>query len=173
MKAMRLLIVFLSLTSLFGQTPDAQAGSLRRAPSFALPEYSGQFHDLLDYRGRVVVLDVMKTACPHCKDFTRVLDQLKAKYPGKVEVISVVNPPETPQTMQAYLAETKSTSVMLYDQGQVAYSYVRSGRIDLPRVFLIDAQGMIRGDFSYGDSTKAFFEKGGIFTEVEKLIAKK
>ncbi len=169
MKAMRLLIAVLSLTSLFAQTPPTP----RRAPSFALPDYSGQFHDLLDYRGRVVILEIMKTACPHCKAFTVVLDQLKAKYAGKVDVISVVNPPETPQTMQAYLADTKSGSLMLYDQGQVAYSYVRSGRIDLPRVFLIDAQGMIRGDFSYGDATKPFFEKGGILTEVEKLIARK
>jgi thiol-disulfide isomerase/thioredoxin len=168
MKAMRLLIAVLSLTSLFAQAPAP-----RRAPSFALPDHKGQFHDLLDYRGKVVILEIMRTSCPHCKTFNAVLEQLKTKYPGKVAVISIVNPPETPQTIQAYLTETKSTSPMLFDMGQVAYSYARTGRIELPRVFIIDAQGMIRGDVSYDESSKPFFEKGGIMTEVDKLIARK
>ena len=173
MKAMRLLIALFAVSTLFAQAPAASSAGPRRAPSFTLPDQKGQFHDLLDYRGRVVVLEIMRTVCPHCKAFTGVLEQLKAKYPGKVAVLSIVNPPDTPQTMLSYLAETKSNSPMLFDMGQVAYSYVRSGRIELPRVFLIDAQGMIRGDYSYGDATKAFFEKGGVITEVDKLIAKK
>ena len=172
MKAMRLLVTLFSLCALFAQTPSPSG--LRRAPSFALKDYTtDQFHDLLDYRGRVVVLEIMKTSCPHCKAFTAVLEQLKAKRPGKVAVLAIVNPPETPETMQAYQKETKSTSPMLYDSGQVALSYVRSGQITLPRVYLIDAQGMIRGDYAYGDSTKGFFEKGGIAAEVDKLIASK
>ncbi len=168
MKAMRLVIALLSLSSLFAQAPAA-----RRAPSFALSDHTGRMHDLLDYRGKIVVLEIMSTACPHCKAFTGVLEQLKKKYPGKVEVLSIVNPPDTPQTMQAYLTATKSTSPMLFDMGQAAYSYVRSARVELPRVFLIDAQGMIRGDYAYGESTKPFFEKGGVIAEVDKLIAKK
>jgi thiol-disulfide isomerase/thioredoxin len=168
MKAMRLLIAVLSFTSLFAQVPAP-----RRAPSFMLPDHKGQFHDLLDYRGKVVILEIMRTSCPHCKAFNVVLEQLKTKHAGKLAVISIVNPPETPQTIQAYLNETKSTSPMLYDMGQVAYSYVRTGQINLPRVFLIDAQGMIRGDVSYDDTTKPFFEKGGIVTEVDKLIPRK
>jgi thiol-disulfide isomerase/thioredoxin len=168
MKAMRLLIALLSLTSLFGQTPAS-----RRAPSFTLPDHKGQFLDIVDYRGKIVILEFMRTNCPHCKAFTGVLEKVKAKYPGKVEVISIVNPPETAQSIQGYITETKSTSPILFDMGQVAYSYVRSGRIELPRVYLIDAQGMIRGDVSYDESTKPFFEKGGINTEVDKLIAKK
>ncbi len=165
-------MALLSLTSVFAQTPAA-VPALRRAPSFNLTDHKGQFHDLLDYRGRVVILEIMKTDCPHCKSFTAVLEKLKAKYPGKVAVLSIVNPPETPQSMQAYLTETKSDSPMLFDMGQAAYSYVRTGRVELPRVFLIDAQGMIRGDYAYGGSTKAFFEGGGVMTEVDKLIAKK
>ena len=175
---MRFLLATLSLSAslsgLFAQTPAPAAGEPRRAPSFTLMDYTtGQFHDLLDYRGRVVVLEIMKTSCPHCKMFTGVLEKLKVKHGAKLAVLMVVNPPETPETMKAYQQETKSTSPLLYDSGQVAVSYVRSGRIDLPRVYLIDAQGMIRGDFSYGDATKGMFEKGGITAEVDKLIAKK
>lgn len=165
---MRLFVTFLLLPVLFAQAPAA-----RRAPSFQLPDHTGQFHDLLDYRGKVVVLEIMKTACPHCKAFTGVLEQVKAKHGAKVAVIAIVNPPETPETISGYLRETKSTTPMLYDMGQVAYSYVRSGRIELPRVYLIDAQGMIRGDYAYTEATKGLFEKGGIVAEVDKLIAKK
>ena len=41
--------------------------SNRRAPGFALPDL-GYTHtyDLQDYRGKVVVIDIMSTTCPHC-----------------------------------------------------------------------------------------------------------
>ncbi len=169
MKAMRLLFALASFTCLL----MAQAPAVRRAPSFALPDQNGQFHDLVDYRGKVVIVEIMKTSCPHCKAFTSVLEKLKAKYPGKLEVLSIVNPPDTREAMLAYVGETKSTSPLLFDMGQVAYSYVRSGRVELPRVFLVDQQGMIRGDVSYTDATKPFFEKGGVITEVDKLFARK
>jgi len=173
MKTMRLLLLALSFATLMAQTPAPDMSQTRRAPSFQLPDATGQFHDLLDYRGKFVILDIMKTSCPHCKAFTRVLEQLKAKHGAKLAVIAMVNPPESPQTMQAYMAETKSTSPMLYDMGQVAYSYVRSSRIDLPRVYLIDPQGIIRAEWSYSEANKPLFEKGGIAAEVDKLIAKK
>ena len=168
MKAMRFLIALLSLTALFAQTP-----TVRRAPSFALPDAKAQFHDLLDYRGKVVIVEIMRTSCPHCKAFNAVLEKLKTQYPGKIVVLAIVNPPETQQTMQAWLTENNSTAILLYDMGQVTYSYARTGRIDLPRVFVVDAEGMIRADVSYTEATKPFFEQGGVQAEVAKLIARK
>ncbi len=66
--------------------------SLRRAPSWALADYNGQWHDLLDYRGKVLIIDMMKTTCPHCAAFADVLAQLPQKYGDRVAVVAVVSP---------------------------------------------------------------------------------
>jgi hypothetical protein len=42
--------------------------------------------------------------------------------------------------------------------------------VDVPHLFLIDRQGMIRNDFAYGDDTKAVFEGPGLLPEVDKLL---
>jgi peroxiredoxin len=47
-------------------TLAGQSLSGRRAPSFALPDSSLKSHDILDSRGHWVLLDFMKTDCPHC-----------------------------------------------------------------------------------------------------------
>jgi len=54
-----------------------QSLSGRRAPSFALPDSTLKAFDLQDYRGRWLLLDFMKTDCPHCKALTQKLEQLK------------------------------------------------------------------------------------------------
>jgi len=46
--------------------PAFSAGELsnRRAPGFALPDVNVNYHDLADYRGKVVLLDILQTSCP-------------------------------------------------------------------------------------------------------------
>jgi peroxiredoxin len=154
--------------------PQTGANALRRAPSFTLPDQNGKFHDLNDYRGKVVILDIMQTACPHCKSFSAVLEQAKAKYKDNLVVLALVNPPaDTPEKVQFYLRENKLTTPILFDCGQAAFSYVRSGSIQLPRVFVIDQAGNIRADKSWTEQTKAWFEPAGLFAELDKLIPAK
>ena len=42
--------------------------------------------------------------------------------------------------------------------------------IDVPHLFIIDKQGMIRNDFSYSEKDKGVFEGPGLFAEVDKLL---
>src|SRR5579864_5911558 len=75
----------------------------RRAPGFALPdpEYK-HFYDLQDYRGKVVLIDIMSTTCPHCMLTSTTLEQVKEKYGDKVQVLSVVLPPDNQATVAKY-----------------------------------------------------------------------
>ena len=43
---------------------SADQYSNRRAPGFSLPDLNHKQYDLGDYRGRVVLIDIMKTDCP-------------------------------------------------------------------------------------------------------------
>jgi peroxiredoxin len=148
------------------------AGPLRRAPGFCLIDTSGQWQDLADYRGKIVLVEFMQTTCPHCAAFSTVLNGLKQKYGDKLAVLAIANPPvDSPQTMAQFAAGHKLTYPLLLDQGQVAYSYVRVPSLDLPTVYLVDGNGMIRNFWVNGVLTKDIFEGNGLGREIDKLLA--
>ena len=148
------------------------AGPLRRAPGFCLIDTSGEWRDLADYRGKIVLVEFMQTTCPHCASFSTVLNGLKLKYADKLAILAIANPPvDSPQTMAQFVKEHKLTYPLLLDQGQVAYAYVRSPSFDLPGVYLIDANGMIRNSWQNGVLTKDIFEGNGLSREIDKLLA--
>lgn len=134
----------------------------RRAPSFALPDSRLQSHDILDARGHWLLLDFMKTDCPHCKALSKKLEGIKAKYGDKVDVWSIViAPPENQNTVAAYINETKSTSAFLFDQGQVAVTYFRATpqnpAFDTPHLFVIDPNGYIAREWNQSGVESAEF----------------
>lgn len=161
--------LLLAVSFLCAQAP----APARRAPSFTLPDSNGGFHDLVDSRGKVVLVDIMLTGCPHCKEFTKELEKVKAKYGDQIRIFSIVNPPDTMDGVKQYIKDNKVTSPILLDCGQAAYSYARSAQIQLPRLFIIDQQGMIRGDMSYTEATKANFTAAPIGAQLDKLLARK
>jgi thiol-disulfide isomerase/thioredoxin len=161
------------LTLLFcaGMAAMAQQ-ALRRAPGFALPDgLTGQIRDLYDYRGKVVVLEFMSTTCPHCAAFADIMGQVQQKYGDRVQLISIVNvPTDNPATVKQYVAGHKVTYPILLDMGQMEYSYVVKQNVDLPHLYLIDANGYIRNEYGYGITSRDIFEGHGLFPEVERVI---
>jgi len=153
------------------------AGELsnRRAPGFSLPDSALKQHDLADYRGKVVVLEVMLTTCPHCAKFAPILEEVARKLAGRVQVLTIVNPPDTTGTVVKFIKDHKLSYPVLFDCGQVAASYMRASlerpSFDIPHLFLIDANGVIRNDFGYSVLTLGIFEGKGLMAEVEKLLA--
>jgi thiol-disulfide isomerase/thioredoxin len=149
--------------------------SNRRAPGFAIPDpdYS-HYYDLQDYRGKVVLIDFMTTTCPHCMLLSSTLEKVKEKYGDKIAILSVVLPPDNQQTVAKYKEVHHVTVPIACDMGQMAIAYMNAkpgmAHMDVPHLFVIDRQGMIRNDFTYGDQDKAVFEGTGLFPEVDKLL---
>lgn len=147
----------------------------RRAPGFSLPDMQGKQHDLQDYRGKVVLIDIIQTTCPHCQKLADVLQKMDEKYGGKVAVLTFAIPRDTPATIAQFVQQHKITTPVLFDCGQASASYLKatpqSGRIDVPHLFVIDGQGMIRNDFVYGFDTLNIFEGDGLEIEIDKLLA--
>jgi peroxiredoxin len=160
------LALALCVPALFAQGP-------RRAPSFCLPDMSLQFRDLLDYRGKIVVLEFMMTSCPHCAPFGDVLKQVQQKYEGKVQVLAVANTQtDTPKTAAEYIQGHQINYPILWDMGQVGFSYIRQQRItDLPHVYIINPSGNIANDFGYSLTTREVFEGRGLFKEIDRMLA--
>lgn len=172
---MRRLFFIAALAALVSATAPAQ--TVRRAPGFSLPDLNMTEHDLADYRGKIVLLDIMRTECPHCIPFAKVLETLKASYGGKVVVLAIVNPPDDHNKVAAFAERSKITFSFLFDCGQVAYSYIlpdaiHGGAVTTPHVYLIDANGIIRGDWVYGPETTEIFQGKGLNAAIDKLLGK-
>lgn len=154
-------------------------GSLsnRRAPGFSLPDAEMRQHDLADYRGRIVLLDIMRTQCPQCVTLSRTLERVKQRYGDKVAVLSIVNPPDNIDMVRAYVRENKITTPVLFDCGQVAASYMKATpqrpTVNVPHLFVIDATGWIRHDYAYAPENKPIFEGRGLFPILDRLLAEK
>src|SRR6202023_224065 len=103
---MRVFLIVLAVVCSFATAQEAS----RRAPGFALPdpEYK-HFYDLQDYRGKVVLIDIMATTCPHCLLLSTTLEKLKEKYGDKVQILSVVLPPDNQDTVAKFRAVNKIT----------------------------------------------------------------
>jgi peroxiredoxin len=146
----------------------------RRAPGFSLPDLHLRQHDLQDYRGKIVLIDIIQTTCPHCQALADILEKVEAKYGDKVAVLSITIPPDNQTTVAHFVAEHKVTAPVLFDCGQVSVSYLKATpqnpKVNVPHLFLIDGQGMIRNDFGYEFDTRNIFEGDGLYIEIDRLL---
>ncbi len=169
----------LSAALLVTLLPLSAQGELsgRRAPGFALPDLNLNYHDLANLQGRVVLIEIMQTSCPHCKTLTATLEKAKEKYGNKIAVLHIVNPPDNQDTVKTYMKENGVTSPMLFDCGQMAASYLmispQRPSISVPHLFVIDQSGFIRNDFGHSEATRGIFEGSGLDAEIDKALAPK
>jgi len=150
-----------------------QALAGRRAPSFSLPDSNQVQHDILDYRGKWLLLTFASTmACPRCAPLSKELEKLQGP---KIAVLTVMLPPENYTSGTRYAAENKITSPIVFDQSQVAVAYFKATpanpRIDTPHLFAINPTGMIVQDWSDSSVGAMLAAKGGAAAAIQALIA--
>ena len=160
----KLLITLLCAGTLFAADAD------RRAPGFSLMDSKLAEHDLADYRGKLVLLVFMQTTCPHCAAFADLLQQTQDKYGSRIAVLAVVNPPDEPGKVKDFISGHRITYPILFDSGQVAYSYVLTGTLLFPHLYMIDGGGIIRRDYLYGPLTREVFEGDKLAEEVSHML---
>lgn len=130
-------------------------------------------HDLLDYRGKWLLIDFMKTDCPHCMALSKVMEEIHAQLGPKVALLSVViAPPDNQQTVARYVAQTGAKSAtIVFDQGQMAVSYFKATPanpgFDTPHLFIIDPNGMIVKDIPQSP----VLEDSGLVKVLEQLMS--
>jgi peroxiredoxin len=146
--------------------------SNRRAPGFSLADSHYQQHDPQDYRGKVLLVDIMVTTCPICIQLADTLVQVKAKYGDKIGIISVMTLPDSHDTGDRFAAQHKITWPLVFDSGQMIMSYLKvtpqNPRIHFPHLFLIDPNGIIRNDYDETDGKLLTVE--GISAAIDKIL---
>jgi peroxiredoxin len=134
----------------------------RRAPGFSLPDSNFNQHDLADYHGKWLLIEYMRTDCPHCRALSRLLESKKAQYGAKAAVLTIVlSPPDNQSTVKAFVTDNKITTPIVFDQGQMAMSYFKATpsnpSFDTPHLFAIDPNGNIAEDWTQGEVEEAKF----------------
>ena len=174
---MRFLAALFAAAALLSVNLQASGQAGRRAPGFSLPDRNQKQHDLYDYRGKVVVLDIIQTACPACQKFTRISEKLKQKYGERVAILSIVTLPDNLNTVRKFIATFNVTTPVLFDCGQAAASYVQATpdkpNVHMPQLFLIDQNGIIQRHYEHSADTKEVFEGDGslLMREIDKLLS--
>jgi peroxiredoxin len=167
---MRMLTLLLAMAVIL---PAAGQFSNRRAPGFSIADSKFVQHDLQDYRGKVLILDIMLTSCPTCNQLADTLVQMKKKYGDRIAILSIVTLPDTFAEADAFTIRHGLTWPIVFDSGQVIVSYLKvtpaNPKIEFPHVFLIDGTGTIRSDFDSTDEAK--LTEDGFSAEIDKLFA--
>ena len=137
--------------------------SNRRAPGFSLADSRFVQHDPQDYRGKVLLVDIMLTSCPTCSQLADMLVEVKKKYGDKIAIISVVTLPDTFAEADAFKAKHGITWPVVFDSGQMIASYLQvtpsNPKVTFPHLFVIDGQGLIADDYGEEDATSLTVDK--------------
>ena len=153
--------------------PAAGQYSNRRAPGFSLSDSKFRQHDPQDYRGKVVLVDIMLTTCPTCNQLADTLVQVKKKFGDKIAIISIVTLPDTFAEADAFVAKHGITWPMVFDSGQVIASYMEvtpsNPQVHFPHLFVIDGAGMIRDDYEATDDKALSVD--GLSSVIDGLLA--
>ena len=86
-------------------------------------------------------------------------------------------PPDNLRTVAQYHSRNNlQDSVILFDCGQVAISYLKltpaRPNFEVPHVFIVDQKGRIREDYGYSLLNRGIFEGEDLFPIMEKYVSR-
>jgi peroxiredoxin len=166
---MRLLTAALLLTA---SLPAATIP--RPAPEFSFVALGGKTISLDQYKGKVVVLEIMSTTCPHCQDSAKVLSRLNAELGPKgfqPLAVAVNDGADVGAFVRTYGVNFPIGTATQNNAFALAQHSVLQGPFYFPTMLFIDRKGQIRAQYN---GTQAFLstnEESNIRSLVNTLLA--
>ena len=136
------------------------------APALELRALDGPTHRLVDYRGKVVLVNFWATWCEPCRDEMPSMQRLKEKLAGRPFAVLAVNLDEPEARIRSFLTRMKVDFTVLLDPGRVA-AKSWNARI-LPASFVIGTDGKIR----YGVVGELDWGQDRVVSRVVELLPK-
>jgi len=142
------IIVAFSLTMILltGESTESFTQQVSQpAPSFTLPDRSGQSVSSRQFRGQVVLLDFWASWCGPCRQTMPQVQKWHDQYQAQgLKVIGVNIEGPTPRALN-YLQNGNYKFMVLFDQGNWRSEIVQLyGVYSIPQTFLIDRNGIVR-----------------------------
>ncbi|MGC9444263.1 MAG: cytochrome c biogenesis protein CcdA [Candidatus Methanospirareceae archaeon] len=133
-----LIIVLLGLS--IAVLPSAAETAYGKAPGFNLTSIDGAAFSLNDFRGKVVLLDLMATWCPVCKEEMSELVQVHEARPEVVIITISVDPTETNEMLREFKETYGAEWLFARDTDHIWTNY---RNFALPTFVVIDPAGYI------------------------------
>jgi len=112
------------------------------APDFDLPALDGKLHCLIDYRGKIVIVNFWSCECPHCERTDQALMAMSVQWAEEVMLLSIAsNRNETIQSIEE-AAQARRLPIVLIDADHVIADLYEAQTT--PHVFAIDRNGILR-----------------------------
>lgn len=130
--------------------------TVRKAPEFKVSMLDGSKISLSQYHGKVVVLAMIMTTCPHCQAATRTLGALQREFgPRGLQVIEAALDQTPAQSIPVFLKNFSPPFPVGYTTTTDSVLFMRlstTKRYFVPYVTFIGRDGMIHGQYVGDDS---------------------
>jgi peroxiredoxin len=112
------------------------------APNFTFPDLNGKMVSLVDYKGKVVLVNIWATWCPPCVDEMPSMEKLYQLLNGEnFEILAVSIDTKGRKVVAPFMKKYKLTFPALIDsKGIIKTTYKTTG---VPESFIIDKQGIL------------------------------
>ena len=123
-------------------TQPSQTTGRTFAPNFVLTDVDGNTITLSDKRGKVVVLEFMRTTCGACANEMSQLAVVHSRFGSDITMISVSSDPQsdTNEALKAYAAQYNAQWTWARDTADVTSQYQVTR---IPTIVVIDSNGRI------------------------------
>ena len=145
----------------------------RKATEFAIQMPDGPEVLLSNFRGKVVVMAMMYTTCPHCQHTAQVLSKVNTEYAGKgVQVLGVTFDNGAAARVQQFNKMFGVNFPTGYSTEAVVRPFIQLAPNEpyfVPMLVFIDKAGMVRSQY-IGDETFLANQDVNIRAEIDKLL---
>jgi cytochrome oxidase Cu insertion factor (SCO1/SenC/PrrC family) len=135
---------------------------------------NGQKINLTDYKGKVLVLEILSTTCPHCQTSAQILSKLRTEFaPKGFEVLGYAINPDADV---ANFARQYANFPVGRGQRDKAYEFLQISLMQqfyFPQMVFIDRSGMIRAQYGGTDAFLTTNEEANIRGMIEKLLGER
>ena len=111
-------------------------------PALALKDVSGVAHDLVRYRGKVVLINFWATWCEPCREEMPSLQRLRERLPDNAFAVLAINVDEPDARVRRFLEETRLDLPVLLDPNKTV-TRAWGVRV-MPTTFVVGPDGRIR-----------------------------
>jgi peroxiredoxin len=165
----RFVLVFISLA-----IAAAAAEVPRRAPEFAFQVPGGNQVLLSQYRGKVVLIEMLYTTCPHCQTSARTISQMYRELgPRGFQPLGVAFNDMASMLVPEFIKQFQPNFPVGYSGRDPVLAFLQHPtilRFVVPQMVLIDRRGMIRGQ-TPADGDEKFYEEKSLRQKIEALLS--
>lgn len=146
----------------------------RPAPDFSFSLPTGQTISLADYRGKVVVVEILMTTCPHCQRASSTIQKLYEEMgPDSFQPLGMAINDTTGALVPAFVRDLNLTYPVGFGNRDKAIAFLQHSMmmtLMVPQLVVVDKEGTIRAQV---DGTDDFFrnEEANLRKLLTTLIA--